>query len=410
MPSQSFVKTLRIFLVQAITVLYVFSWIEHRSEATVASCKSLFQQQKYEQAGDCFVREAEKAGKLETLTLPQRWAKGRLLRNAAACYKRMAYQSTPELAAWWREKSLHILQQYLQDKLFENDQRKRDAAEQITALSKEIGYATLQLSISPATANVCVTGYRFRQCQSGATWQLQLRPGMVKISAQALEHAPLDMEITLAPGAKVTRSFQLRSLLAPPPRRHIAASEPVSVEVISVPSGATVSVNGRKVGHTPMSVKLDEAQVTLQIAQPCYITQALIWKHRSLQRRVSVILQRSPQYIQWQNSLGSRQTHVIWGWTVLAAGVAFSGLGIAGYAVATARHDQANIIKKNYENSTNTTDIEKLATTYEQTAQAGNVWRTVGHIGISTGAVALGVGLGRLLTLPSATQPPCQVK
>lgn len=383
----------------------------HPSEAQISACRAMFQQQKYEQAGDCFVRQAEAMGTASSLTAPQRWAKGRLLRNAVASYKRVAYQSAPNLAAWWREKALQLLQNYLQDKLFENEPRKKDAQKQITALSKEIGYATLQISALPNTSTICVTGYRFRHCTSHVLWKSLVRPGVVKVAVQATGYKELHTELALAPDTQITKTFQLVSLESPPTRR-IQPSKPaaVVVEVISVPSGAKVTVNTNTVGKTPVSVRIAEAQATFKISLPCYTAQAQIWKRDNSPSRISVILERSPQYIQWQNSLTTRRTHAIWGWSVLAGGIVLTGFGITGYIMATERHSQANQLKQSYAKSADTAEIEKLAISYEQTANAGNVWRTVGHIGIGTGAAALGIGLGRILTLPSTQQPPCQTE
>lgn len=346
-------------------------------------------------------------GKAASLTAPQRWARGRLLRNAATSYKRLAYQSPPAEAAFWREVALRLLETYEREKLYENPQRQKDAASQRAALRREIGYATLRLQWAGKPTEICVMGYRFRRCVKGQRWERKVRPGAYKVQIKGEKGASQSWTFSLASGQSQAHRLVPKAPPSPPQRRK-PSPRPVSIQVLSTPSGAQVWVDGKRRGKTPLSFAATPPQTTIEVSYPCYETQRVTWRAASGQTRLSVMLSPSSKYLTWQRAQSAHQVQLIWGWSVLAFGVAATGFGVVGQAVASDLHGQADGHASSYQSSTAPGEIDRFALLYEQTAGAGNTWRTLGYVGLGTGAVALSVGLWRVLSMPSHSSSPCQ--
>ncbi len=372
--------------------------------AVNANCTTLFQQKKYDKAAACFRKEAQRLGAGATLSQIQRWSKGRLLRNAATCYKQAAHRATPAQAAFWREQAMLLWKKYQAEKLYENQSRRQEADRQIQSLRREIGYATLTMKVVGDAANICLHGYRFKRCQKGKQWRVEVRPGSLRILGQRGKQRT-QIKLTLAPGSKVSRILQIGPVIGrkrPVPKRPVL----VSLRIQSNPSGATVFLAGRRVGKTPLSHKLSKSLHSIRVSLPCYRDQMISLKNGA-SRTLSVTLKPSSKYTQWLASQKSSGAHRIWGWVVLSSGVAAVVLGTVGQIVASNEHAKAENQKLVYTNAKDVKVMNAAAALYEQTASNGNTWRTVGYIGLGVGVAGIGVGLTRLLTLSPGSKKPC---
>ena len=96
---------------------------------TQQHCESLFHKKKaYLQASNCFESLAQKLKKEASSSETKRILCGRMLRNAVTSLRKAAQQTTKiEEAAYLRSRAIELLQQYLDQRLYEVEYRRKSA-------------------------------------------------------------------------------------------------------------------------------------------------------------------------------------------------------------------------------------------------------------------------------------------
>lgn len=146
-------------------------------------CIQLFRAKSFSKAAVCFESVARSLNR-PGLTKKQRTRKGRALRNAANLLERAAKQNERvEVAAYWRERAVKLLQQYLDESLYEVKYQKRGAESMKLRLQNSIGYATLTIVLTTPRASFVLKGFKTK-IQGKGTWSRRLRPGPYRLNAR----------------------------------------------------------------------------------------------------------------------------------------------------------------------------------------------------------------------------------
>ena len=120
--------------------------------------------------------------------------------------------------------------------------------------------ALVTVTSDPPDATVFIDGQQRGQTPS----ETPLPPGTVRVSVTLDGYLSAEDTLTLAPG--VAETIHLVLVAEPLP-------EPVttSLEVLSQPPGATVSVDGQQRGETPLSLSLDPGEHELALTRDGYL-------------------------------------------------------------------------------------------------------------------------------------------
>lgn len=178
-------------------------------------CRLLYTQGKYQKAGFCYKRRARKLSGSKQKSL-----KGRLMRNAAACFARAA-RGTKSVAvrSFFYEQAAIVMRSYLRQKLAENDHRRRSAKRLKRSFTKRIRYARLHI-FTEKNARVVVKGYAF-QGRSAGSFKRLLRPGPYKIKVTTPEGEVTRRHLWLRPSQH--RQVRLQGATNAPALRPVPA-------------------------------------------------------------------------------------------------------------------------------------------------------------------------------------------
>ena len=197
-----------------------------------ASCPELYGKGRFGEAARCFESRARAMPHGSKLSKIQRYLKGRRLRNASGVYQKAAMASgMPEVAAFFREKALLLLQQYLDERLCGDAARCAAVARLARGVSGRIGYARLTVLAGEAWASGTVlAGYRFSLRARGKTWMGRLRPGKYTVTVHGKDGRVARSRIVMRPGVDRVVRFTA-------PRRRVAAVKPKSKAPSLEPKG-----------------------------------------------------------------------------------------------------------------------------------------------------------------------------
>lgn len=177
------------------------------------ACVVLYQQKQLREAAECFEAFSRKLrASLQPSTRLQ-LMRGRALRNAAMLFARFAdSQSRAEVASYYRSRAARLLRVYLQEKLYEQNSRKKSATLLLYQLEHAIRYAVLVISPCHKRMSYQIKGYRFSK-KGKDTWVGRIRPGTYLLSVFVPgRQAPVQRRITLAPEQREV--VHLRDLVA----------------------------------------------------------------------------------------------------------------------------------------------------------------------------------------------------
>lgn len=116
--------------------------------------------------------------------------------------------------------------------------------------------AMLELTGTPQGASVAIDG----QARGSLPFKGEVSPGQHELFIQAEGHAPKSMKVSLLPGTTTREQVKL-------------ALQPSQLKVESTPVGATVKVDGKKVGVTPFEGDVSTSPHTLEIELEGHIAQ-----------------------------------------------------------------------------------------------------------------------------------------
>ncbi|TNE46287.1 MAG: hypothetical protein EP343_24615 [Deltaproteobacteria bacterium] len=163
-----------------------------------SDCIKLFRAKQFSKAATCFEGVAQSLNK-PGLTSKQRIRKGRALRNAANLLEKAAKKTERvEVAGYWRERAVKLLQQYLDEDLHEVKYQKRGAEAMRLKLYNAIGYTTLTLVLGQTNATFVLQGYKSKVRGTG-TWSRSIRPGPYQLRVKYPSGQAVDKRFYLSP-------------------------------------------------------------------------------------------------------------------------------------------------------------------------------------------------------------------
>lgn len=191
------------------------------SAAAKVSCASLFQQKKYAKAGSCFEREAQQTEASQQPVKIKRFLQGRMLRNAAAAFRKAAKQDQrPGMPLFWKERAVQSLQVYLKKKLCRKKYRCRLVKGELFGLTREIQYTQLTVQTGSQKAVVVVKGVRFEKSRKvPPLWNQQVRPGSYTVTVTGKGQTPQTKKVTVVAGKATFVPFVSRVARRKPPRK-----------------------------------------------------------------------------------------------------------------------------------------------------------------------------------------------
>lgn len=429
-----------------------------------ASCRTFFQQKKFQQAASCFIKQARNLSN----TGGSRYRKARLLRNAATCFELAAKRkSKVENRSYLLEQAIIWLQYHNQKRLYEDQEARRQTLRRIRQIKRRIGYVRLVVISNHPRAKVCIKGYQWNRCEIRTVWTQLLRPGAYKIQVTYLMNPVVDSSkdlklqrneqktvlftppyesvsiVTNDPKAKMTLQGEgldkalsqvgsLWSLQLPPgryklkvkyPHRpakqrsfQVKSGQPVAqlfqrppeiplLRVDSLPQRADVFIGSKRRGKTSLSLPLEQGSYNIRIQKPCFVPIS-----RNVQTKpnkvnnLSLVLKRDPVYLEWKQRKNMERTYKVLSWSVV-------GLGAAALITSGILHITAS--------SHQTAALDALQkdpvagfNEFRQLGLLGNGLRTGGYVSLALGATAVGLGLtGVFLSSPGPRNKiPCTVR
>ncbi|TNE44697.1 MAG: PEGA domain-containing protein [Deltaproteobacteria bacterium] len=441
-----------------LSLLVWLSW----SSVAWADCYRLYRNNQPEQAGDCFVESARKLGSGKGLSEAQRLRKGRLLRNAALCFDKVAKNLPVENASVLREKAIAQLSLALKEDLLEGVTGKQEALALRSRIEKSIGRMELTLLTGRSDASVCVSAKGWKSCQVGAIWKLKLLPrthkvvvrykggeqqsrtlspkpfGRIAMVFAPKERASATTVVTNHPEATLTllssvlvkpivakgeafskelkpgtyklkvlypngQSLQ-RTLKVVEGKPRVVVLRPPGPPVLVVnttPINAQVYVDGKYRGNSSLRLVLQPGTRTVELRRGCFhIVKRTMEAKANQTYTIASVLKREAVYLQWLNTKQRGPRMMPIGWVVLASGALIAGVGGLMHGLANDRHEQALQARP------------IRFDTYQQQATEGNTFRTVGYVGLGLGVLGLGAGVTTLLMSRTQTkfQLPCRVR
>ncbi len=429
-----------------------------------AQCRTLFEQKKYQRAASCFVRLARRLSNVG----PNRSRKARSLRNAATCYELAAKRQTQQdRRSYQLEQALLWLQYHNQQRLYDDQELRRQTQRRIRQIRNRIGYATLVVISNHPRSKICVKGYQWNRCELRTVWTVRLRPGPYSIQVTYL----LSPVVTASRSLVLQRNGQETRLFTPPyesvsivtndPKAHmtlkgeglenklsrvgslwslqlplgryqltvkyphrpakkrnivVQAGKPVAqlfqrpptipiLRVDSLPPRADVFIDRKLRGKTKLSLPLEKGTYNVRIQKPCYIpAEQSIQTEPNKENSLSMVLKRDPAYLLWAEKKNTEKTYKVLSWSTVGVGTAALLASIVLH-VAASSHQTAALEALQQDAITG-------FRTYQELGQLGNGLRTGGYVSIALGTVALGLGLtGVFLSAPGPrTNIPCKVR
>lgn len=186
------------------------------------------------------------------------------------------------------------------------------------------------------------------------------------------------------------------------PRRLLS---PTVLLIRSTPSRASIRVDGRVRGKTPLRIVLPHSgPFRLEVARSCYQTyrqsvRVVAGQARTVSVRLSPV-PKQPDAL----SVKRRQQAQTTAWIVLGVGGALGVATVVFHVYASHLHSEAEY---SYAQSLAARRLGKeplivarFYTSYQNDATLGNTMRTVGWVGVGLSTVVLGVGIAQMALLP----------
>gem|GEM_PF-2124095 len=429
-------------------------------------CALLFRQKKLVEAGDCFIQAAESIGASDKIKPIDRFKKGRLLLNASRLFTRAAQQTkeTP-LHDHLIHRSLRLFDRYLDESLFENQNRQRTAQTEHNRLQKRHNFAKLRLSSYDAKAQLCIESTTTpKRCKTAYTWTRYLPAGRYQTSVTYPDSAPILRPLQLSAletyhhGFSPLSSESLVQITSEDPKtrmllRGAALFEPLryvgqqwivklppgpysldihypnalpfrrtfqvslaekltlsyprpsaQITFTSSPTGAQIFIEERYSGTTPLTVLVPDGDFILHIRSFCHqILQKKILVQPKSSQKIHFDLVPEPRYQTWRQQQVALPTQRLLGWSVLIGGIALGVLAASGYTAGNLAHQDALRLQTAYRVARS--NFDQHADAYAAQAQTANAWMTVGHISTPLGAAAIGLGI---FFLSQSQLPPPQ--
>ncbi|TNE46579.1 MAG: PEGA domain-containing protein [Deltaproteobacteria bacterium] len=359
-------------------------------------CVAHYKNQKFNRAGQCFQRHAQK---LPSTTALQRITKGRVLQNAAQSYQQAAQvllqsqqdkqSKTPVyLRPGWlrvvklRRQAYDCLKQVLQEQLYEDALAKDQLNKTQAQLQPLLGNVTLTLRSRMEGTRFCIRRLPAGKlrCFEGQRWQVQVVAGRYEATAEVpgLQQREKDT-LLLPPNAPkmVLFSFKL-------------AEAQATLEVAGQPKGVRIYLNGEYKGKAPLRLKITEGRHRISWTKRCYRT---VTQTHNLRRNqtytLNASLKRGSAYLRWQQSKKANPRRRVLGWSMVGLSVALVGTLVASYSIAESSYKQA---RDEYL-------VQGRSDSFLASGQRSNTFRTIGHISTGLAAGSMGVGLWQLLTI-----------
>jgi tetratricopeptide (TPR) repeat protein len=191
-------------------------------------------------------------------------------------------------------------------------------------------------------------------------------------------------------------------------RKHLAAlrGKIAAVTLECDVAGAAVSVNGTRVGVTPLpgALYLDPGPHRLQVEKAGYLTER--WEDRLAaggQREVSVILRAAPPA---QRVPEDRTSGSIWAYSALGVAGTLLTVGAVLYGLGFSSGDEAY---DNYMEASSKPELVDRIRQHRAEIDAARTNVTIGHVFMGAAAVALGVSLYHFMARPRREQRPARV-
>jgi hypothetical protein len=442
-----------------------WSWADEKE------CTQLFRKGQAVEAGDCFLKEAEKIGSSAQLPNIQRFKKGRHLLNAARLFTRASQKEKDAQKEELIGRALQIFHQYLHESLYENDARKRAVENEKARLQSRSSFSLLRLFSYDSKARICVVNSRQEErCQVAFVWMLYLPAGSYEVKVVYPDAVPQKRRLTLSPNENFSHSFSassveslveistgspqaeaiLRGAALLEPMKHkgatwriklppgpytlrlaypegipyernfqVTPSEKLALRyappsstlaISSVPLGAQIFLEGIYQGVTPMTLKVSDGSYRVHLLKQCHlVAERMVEVAPKKEATLSLLLETEAAYQGWQTQKKSEGLQRVLGLSALFVGLGLTGLGVAGQIVAQAYHDDA--MQKRFAYQIARSDFEARVQEYNEAAQNGNAWRTFSYVGLGLGLVSLGFGI-YLTTrppLPPMDALPCEI-
>lgn len=372
--------------------------------SSVSRCISLYKTKSFEKAATCFQQHAKT---LSTQTPLQRYTKGRMLRNAVQSLQK-AVQSLPNRSTFWsrrallRERAVTLLQQVLEQSLYEDVLTKDLLKKEVLQIQKQIGYVSLSLLSRFADTSFCLLRRVEKgspakplkpRCKTGKRWKLRLIPGryLLNVTVPGTKFRK-QRKLSLFPSKSMSVEFSFRLTEAN-----------AQLEVKSPLTGVRVYLNGEYKGMTPLKLVVAAGKHRLEWKKTCYRTiKQTIALRRKQSRIFSATLKRDPVFLGWQQ----RKRENVWrgalGWSLIGTTVVAAAVMVASYSLA----------ESNYAAARDEYLVFGRSPTFLETGERSNTFRTVGHVTMGVSAVALGGGIWQLLSrAPSnSSRLPCEYR
>lgn len=195
--------------------------------------------------------------------------------------------------------ALATLRQFLSSNESATNPRRDEAASIVTELDARVGRVRIRVREDlRASVELAIDG-RATRIEPGGTLDVPVNPGSHTVQARHPGFVALFEDRAVRPGESVTIDVSLRRL-------------PTQLSLRANVSGASVLLDGARVGAVPFDTEVEPGRRVLEVRSPGYIT------HRSTLNlvtgtpaRITVELQREPVSVarRW------------WFWTAIAAGV-----------------------------------------------------------------------------------------
>ena len=441
------------------------SWADEKE------CTQLFRKGQVVEAGDCFLKEAEKIGSPAQLPNIQRFKKGRHLLNAARLFTRASQKEKDAQKEVLIGRALQLFHQYLHESLFENDARRRAVENEKARLQSKASFSLLRLFSYDSKARICVVNSRQEErCQVAFVWMLYLPAGRYEVKVVYPDAVPQKRSLVISPNENFSHSFSASSIESlveintgspqaemllrgaallepmkqkgeawriklPPGPYTLRLSYPESIpyernfqvtpsekialryvppsstlKVTSVPQGAQIFLEGVYQGVTPMTLKVSDGSYRIHLLKQCHqVAERVVEVAPKKEATLSLLLEAETSYRGWQAQKKSEGLQRALGLSALFVGLGLTGLGVVGQVVAQAYHDDA--MQKRFAYQIARSDFEARAQAYNEAAQNGNAWRTFSYVGLGLGVISLGFGLyfATRPPLPPMDALPCEI-
>lgn len=254
--------------VELIACLGVF-WLASPVHGSDSNCLNLLRKKLLPEAAACFEKMGQRLRQAKSAR--QRLMRGRVLRNAATLYQRAAASTTrPGQAAYLRSRAALLLRQYLKDRLYELQDRKKSATLMLYRLERAVGYAHLTVVADDKEATLTIKGFRFLAKGKGV-WSQRVRPGQYQLKAHVGSSLAPPRQLLVKPGSSPVVRFSLqsarpkaRATFFPPKRR------PLGLALLG--AGAGLAVLSAVLFGVAEALDHEKVQLNLALYERVFVT------------------------------------------------------------------------------------------------------------------------------------------